>query len=152
MVPGPGAHTSGVPVDVVAVAPLAVHVAPAMATLGAPVEVVGPPGDALQATVDTPLAERRLLAYQDALRRYHPQPIDVAVQLFAAEQRRHGLPSTLGWESCVPAAALRVQTVPGDHYSMMLSPQIEVLAQALATALTAHPSERSKIAMEMELP
>ena len=94
---------------------------------------------------------RRLLGYQDALRRYHPQPIDTAVRLFVAEQRSDSLLPALGWERCVPAVALRLQTVPGNHRSMMQSPQIEVLAQALAAALTVQSSDRSNETMALPL-
>jgi amino acid adenylation domain-containing protein len=115
------------------------------------VAVLDQPGRTLQAAMEAVPTNRRLLAYQDALRRYHPQPIDTLVRLFVAEQGDEGLPSTLGWERCVPAASLSLQTMPGDHHSMMQSPRIEVLARALVAALTAQSSDRSNQAMGLLL-
>ena len=90
-----------------------------------------------------------LLGEEDVPLDYDPLPIDAVVSVFVAEQRDEGIPSTLGWERCVPASALRLQTVPGNHRSMMQSPRIEVLAGALTAALAIQSSDRLNEAMEL---
>ena len=90
-----------------------------------------------------------LLGEEDVPLDYDPLPIDAVVSVFVAEQRGEGIPSTLGWERCVPASALHLQTVPGNHRSMMQSPRIEVLAGALTAALAIQSSDRLNEAMEL---
>ncbi|MGH8079431.1 MAG: thioesterase domain-containing protein, partial [Lysobacter sp.] len=94
---------------------------------------------------------RSLQRYLDALRHYRPEPIDVAVRLFVAEQRAEAASPALGWERSVPAALLQVRKVPGNHRSMLQSPRIEVLARALTQALAPQSSDRSDEPMELPL-
>lgn len=60
---------------------------------------------------------------------------DVAVTLFRCAERRNPLAAAdLGWGAC--CRQLRVATVPGNHESMLLPPNLDELRQAFVTAVT----------------
>jgi len=86
-------------------------------------------------------AGRRLSRYQrvfksnvEALRSYAPRPYAGPVILFAAADPKLSHDPTLGWEAWV-GAGLRVQQVPGDHYTMLKAPHVQVLAERLRACL-----------------
>jgi thioesterase domain-containing protein len=62
-----------------------------------------------------------------AASRYKPQPYDGRVVLFQAETSRGRLDSR--WKSLCPN--MHIEQVPGDHYSMLQKPQVDVLAKQL---------------------
>ncbi len=68
---------------------------------------------------------------------YDPKPTGINVHLFRASENLTDLGSQYycGWDRVIPLSAIRVESVPGDHYTMMRIPQISVLAQALTKAL-----------------
>jgi amino acid adenylation domain-containing protein len=66
-----------------------------------------------------------------AVERYQPQPYGGPVVLFRTGPRS-GI-STGRWRSLCPG--LRVELVPGDHYSMLEQPHVAVLAQRLGAYL-----------------
>jgi thioesterase domain-containing protein len=63
-------------------------------------------------------------AHLAACARYRPQRYDGSVVLFAAERRRNGLDPQ--WKPLCPR--LRVEPVPGNHYSLLREPAVDVLA------------------------
>jgi hypothetical protein len=96
-----------------------------------------------------------------AMERYRPLPYSGAVTLFRAER---GLPAetlhpartvrmrwddpTLGWKRLCPA--LRVVPVPGDHFAMVLPPDVDALSHAMQATLGDEP--RFEIGLERILP
>lgn len=87
--------------------------------------------------LSAPQVQRRINrndAYWLAGAQYFAQPLPVTVHLFSSlERNRQNL--SLGWESVVPKRLLRVTGVPGTHYSMMLSPNVELLGEAISSAI-----------------
>ena len=82
----------------------------------------------------------QLIAHTRAQQRYRPRPIQVPVHLFIASETipTSSAPArTLvsGWERYVTPELLNVMRVPGNHWSMMRSPCIQVLGQRLTRAL-----------------
>ncbi|HDS1733729.1 non-ribosomal peptide synthetase [Pseudomonas sp. BP8] len=81
----------------------------------------------------------RQLAHGHALAHYRVAPLGMPVQLFCAEQRNPHITdggASLGWADVLAPAQLRCTPVPGDHKSMLQSPNVEVLGRAIAQALT----------------
>lgn len=70
-----------------------------------------------------------------ALRRYRPRGVDLPALLLRTEEtgRIAGEP-TLGWERFV-GDKLEVVDIPGDHYSIMKTPQVAALAEAIRSSL-----------------
>ncbi len=66
-------------------------------------------------------------AHVAAAVRYQPQPYRGRAVLFQADLGGSGLDRR--WKSLCPR--LRVETVPGNHYSMLRKPDVDVLAQRL---------------------
>ena len=66
-------------------------------------------------------------AHLEAATRYRPKPYQGRVVLFQADAGRGRLDRR--WKSLCPR--LRVETVPGNHYSMLRKPQVDVLADRL---------------------
>jgi amino acid adenylation domain-containing protein len=66
-------------------------------------------------------------AHLVACAHYHPQPYQGSVALFRAEVGRGRLERS--WKSLCPR--LRVESVPGNHYSMLRKPNVDVLAERL---------------------
>lgn len=62
--------------------------------------------------------------------------VDYPVTLFLAvdEPVRDDVGETLGWAQ-IYGSGVRVERVPGDHHTMMVPPQVDVLAQRLAALL-----------------
>jgi thioesterase domain-containing protein len=75
-------------------------------------------------------------AFLTAATRYQPRRYDGRVLLFRAhmmaETYRHVGP-TLGWQDLVPN--LEIVEVPGGHDSLVLEPNVQILASHLARAL-----------------
>jgi thioesterase domain-containing protein len=68
--------------------------------------------------------------------RYAPPPLAASAVLFYAEQRGweyRGNP-TLGWDRLI-GGGVTVRYVPGDHESLMLPPNADVLAQTFVDAV-----------------
>ncbi len=100
---------------------------------------LGPAAEALG-----PQQRERLVAvyraHLEALHRYRPEPwLDESlfVTLFRAEPAA-GLPEAPanGWEEIL-LGDIEVCPVPGDHYSLLAKPQVQVLAERLAIRLGA---------------
>jgi amino acid adenylation domain-containing protein len=70
----------------------------------------------------------------EALRRYAPRPYSGPVVLFAAGEARPPQDPTLGWGAWV-GDGLQVERVPGDHYTMLRSPHVRILAERLRARL-----------------
>jgi thioesterase domain-containing protein/acyl carrier protein len=66
-------------------------------------------------------------------RRYRPQPYVGRVKLFRPRDRgtRYDLPADLGWSELI-SGGLEIIEVPGDHYTMLKSPNVKTLADELA--------------------
>jgi len=82
----------------------------------------------------------------DALQSYRPQRYGGAAVLFwalegAAGRNRLDAARGLGWESYV-GGGVRVNWVPGDHYSMMAEPNVRALAESLNRELGNYGRER----------
>lgn len=74
--------------------------------------------------------------HNDALMAYAPGPIDIPVTLLRAEA---GIGAgDCGWAGLTPAG-LRVETVPGDHATLLQAPNLEVCARYLNAALALRP-------------
>lgn len=72
-----------------------------------------------------------------AWRAYKPREYRGRVVLFVAADRtaEYQAERTLGWKTCA-TGALEVQTVPGDHRTMLQPPLVSVLAKRLTLYLT----------------
>lgn len=70
-----------------------------------------------------------------AFRAYRPRPSPVAITFFRAQRRPldYCLPIPI-WAAAA-SGNLRIRDVPGDHFTMMQSPNVEVLAARLAGCL-----------------
>jgi thioesterase domain-containing protein len=80
----------------------------------------------------------RTTAYSHALYDYHPLPIPIPIYLFRAMDQKDttlARDAHLGWAQVLPEEQIRVIPVPGTHQSMMLAPQIDVLARSLSDAI-----------------
>lgn len=79
-------------------------------------------------------------AHLAARRGYDPKPYPGRAVLFRAAAHldpARGVPpdeAALGWHHRVPGG-VAVEVVPGDHYSILAPPHVEVLAERLAAAL-----------------
>lgn len=72
-----------------------------------------------------------------ALRQYVPRAYSGPVALFRADEARAGSPAgDLGWEELV-STDLTTHTVPGNHYTIMREPNVQVLAGELGRLLRA---------------
>jgi len=76
----------------------------------------------------------RIHAHGSAYFEYSPQPIPVPVHLLRAQQEG-GMDARLGWDAFIPDHLLKVITVPGTHHTMMESPNVEQVGQALSQAI-----------------
>ncbi|MBJ9974988.1 amino acid adenylation domain-containing protein [Pseudomonas sp. S75] len=81
----------------------------------------------------------REIAHAHAMAHYRPEPLGIVVHLLQARDSRqqHGEVANLGWDRTLPPEQLRCLEVPGDHLSMMRSPQVQVLGRTLSDALQA---------------
>jgi amino acid adenylation domain-containing protein len=70
-------------------------------------------------------------AHLAAFARYQPRPYDGRVVLFRAEDNRE---TDSRWDSF--CTQVRVETVPGNHYSMLRKPHVQALADRLDRYLT----------------
>jgi amino acid adenylation domain-containing protein len=66
--------------------------------------------------------------------RYSPPQLSVPVHLFRAERETYASP-TLGWNAVIPDDRLELIPISGTHLSMMESPNIQILGQALSRAI-----------------
>jgi arthrofactin-type cyclic lipopeptide synthetase C len=66
--------------------------------------------------------------------RYFTQCIPIPVHLFLTEGSRFADPF-LWWNECLPEDQIRAMFASGTHVTMMTQPHIEVLGQALSTAI-----------------
>ncbi|CAI8734121.1 arthrofactin-type cyclic lipopeptide synthetase C [Pseudomonas chlororaphis] len=88
----------------------------------------------------------REVGHGHALAHYSLFALDLPVYLFCAEERPTELSrrsQLLGWDQVLAADRLRAIPVPGDHQSMMQTPHIQVLGQAISQALQASAAERA---------
>jgi amino acid adenylation domain-containing protein len=96
--------------------------------------------------LDTGLSQiSRLLqtfkANHQAVQDYTARRFDGRIILFRAahEDDRPSVDSSLGWREV--AREVEVHTIPGDHYTMLSHPQVDVLAEAFKTYMGAAQSE-----------
>ncbi|MBZ4417132.1 type I polyketide synthase [Myxococcus sp. RHSTA-1-4] len=77
-------------------------------------------------------AMRVLAANMRALREYRPRPLDVPVFFFRAREQRPGDPArdALPWFQWA-ARGMEVHSVPGDHDTLLLPPNVDALARVL---------------------
>lgn len=67
---------------------------------------------------------------------YQAGPYDGVVTVLASQDTlRNAGVATLGWEGVLDADSLRTASVPGDHLSMLLPPQVDALASAIDQAM-----------------
>ena len=71
-----------------------------------------------------------------ALKAYRERPYSGPVTLFRAREQPDRRPHDLGWDAVVTGGA-RVHVVPGDHYTMLQRPNVELLASELRLCLEA---------------
>jgi thioesterase domain-containing protein len=76
----------------------------------------------------------RSRAFYEAQRDFFVQQLPIPVHLFAAQENT-GIDRVRGWDDLVPRDLLRRIPVPGTHFSMMQSPNIETLGQAVSQAI-----------------
>ena len=69
-----------------------------------------------------------------ANRNYAAVQIPSSVHLFTA-QESHSPDTSLGWNTLFPEDLLHILPVPGTHYSMIRSPQVEILGRSLSDAI-----------------
>ncbi|CAM3363662.1 amino acid adenylation domain-containing protein [Pseudomonas floridensis] len=92
----------------------------------------------------------RELAHGHALAHYRLEPLNLPVHLFRAEQvlntaaEATAAPDAVrdwsyGWDEVVSAGQLHCVSVPGDHMSMMQAPHVQLLGEAIGSALTTRP-------------
>ena len=72
--------------------------------------------------------------YIHAQVRYRASAISIPLHLFPA-RRAHFETPLLGWQAVLPVQQIRASPLPGDHYSIMVTPNIMVLAEQLGHAL-----------------
>jgi amino acid adenylation domain-containing protein len=92
------------------------------------------PGD-----VELPQVRRLFHVFKynvQAVRQYVPRAYAGPVVLFKAQEQRGDFEPDLGWRA-VTAGELAVQTVPGDHYTLVREPHVAALAEQLAHRLLA---------------
>ena len=66
-----------------------------------------------------------------ALSKYVPQPYSEKIVLFRASDVKEQIPSsTLGWEE-LSKKPVEVHVIPGDHYTMLAKPHVQILADKL---------------------
>jgi thioesterase domain-containing protein len=67
---------------------------------------------------------------------YVPGEYNGRVLLCTASERppEYGIDPTLGWKTCA-TGVLKICDVPGDHYSMLHPPHVQVLAERLTSSL-----------------
>ncbi len=65
---------------------------------------------------------------------YSAQRIPIPIHLFVAEDNHSPVPF-LGWNTILPETQIRAIPVPGTHFSMMATPNIETLGQAMSHAI-----------------
>jgi thioesterase domain-containing protein len=78
----------------------------------------------------------RVLTFTAAWYAYNPKKYPRTLVLFRAKDRRAEYEDdpTLGWKKCV-TGPIEVHIAPGDHVTMMQSPHVHVLAEALSRYL-----------------
>ena len=76
-------------------------------------------------------------AHNDALMAYEPAPIDIPVTLLRAEASIGA--GDCGWGG-LTIAGLTIETVPGDHATLLQPPNLDVCAQYLDAALARRPT------------
>jgi thioesterase domain-containing protein len=79
-----------------------------------------------------------------AMRSYRPQPVQCQVTIFrcGAAAARSPQDLTMGWKDLAPE--VNVEIVPGDHYTIMRPPEVQLLAERLRECLdrvAANPPE-----------
>jgi thioesterase domain-containing protein/acyl carrier protein len=74
----------------------------------------------------------------NAMQRYQPQPYAGRVTLFRAGVRApaDAADPTLGW-SALAADGVALHVIPGDHYTIVRPPQVQLLAEQLSACLEA---------------
>ena len=106
---------------------------------------------------------QREVAHGHALAHYRLEPLCLPVHLLRASRRAEDGPGThsptLGWSETLPSLALHCVEVPGDHLSMMRSPHVQALGQAIvqamgtgATAGCAMPAYQPLLAVQVGKP
>jgi thioesterase domain-containing protein len=65
-----------------------------------------------------------------AMQQYAPRPYSGPITLFKASEQLSDVRQDLGWGD-LAAGGLVVRTAPGNHYSMLREPHIQVLAGLL---------------------
>ena len=70
--------------------------------------------------------------YVRALAAYRPEPLAMPVHLFRVNDDRD---PWLGWDGLVPQDHIRIVPVPGSHQTMVTSPHVESLGNAVSRAI-----------------
>jgi arthrofactin-type cyclic lipopeptide synthetase C len=86
--------------------------------------------------------QNRLLVYRQAQHEYDPQPIGIPIDLFTAMESTDPDPLR-GWEALLPTESIRITPVPGTHFTMMETPDVESLGRAMSSAISPTGSGRS---------
>jgi thioesterase domain-containing protein len=97
--------------------------------------------------VDLDQLRRHLLVFitnGEARRSYTPQTYPGRVTLLRAAERADSFDPILGWDS-LAAGGVKVYTVPGDHYTLLKEPNVQVLAERLRTCLDEILSDPSSL-------
>lgn len=76
----------------------------------------------------------RIHCYRLANTRYSAPQIPIPVHLFRSHNVNSDSP-VLGWNRALPESQIRVIHVPGTHLSMMTTPNVAILGQALSSAM-----------------
>ncbi len=84
-------------------------------------------------------------AHLAALRTYRPQPLTCPVLLFLAADRPDGETADRAalWSS-LALGGLDVETLPGDHFSLLTAPSVDVLAAKLGARLSSEGAGRRR--------
>jgi thioesterase domain-containing protein len=97
--------------------------------------------------VDLDQLRRHLLVFitnGEARRSYTPQTYPGPVTLLKAAERADSFDPILGWDS-LAADGVKVYIVPGDHYTLLKEPNVQVLAERLRTCLDEILSDPSSL-------
>ena len=89
--------------------------------------------------VDLPELHRRIQVYINnarAVRRYTPNAYAGHITLLQASDRVVGQDPTLGW-GAIATGGVMIHTVPGNHYTMLQQPHVQILARQLSQCLAA---------------
>ncbi|WP_428253041.1 alpha/beta fold hydrolase, partial [Gynuella sp.] len=80
---------------------------------------------------------------------YEYLPYPITIHLFKAEMDESGHPNNLhpylGWDRVLPTSQINVINVPGNHQTMLQSPNVELLGENIAKAISKQNEKTNKI-------